>query len=36
MRKPAAERSIPSMQDLREEALVALESWGNKEDRIRY
>lgn len=36
MRKPAAERSIPSMQDLREEALVALESWGNKEERIRY
>ena len=34
--KPAAERSIPVEQALREEALAALQAWVNKEDRIRF
>ena len=36
IRKPAAERSIPMQQALRDEALVALQTWMKKEDRIRY
>ncbi len=34
--KPSAERAIPMRQALREEALVALQAWVKKEDRIRY
>jgi tRNA(Arg) A34 adenosine deaminase TadA len=34
--RPAAERSIPMVQALREEACVALEAWVTKQDRIRY
>ncbi len=36
IRKPAAERSIPMQQALRDEALIALQAWEKKEDRIRY
>lgn len=36
VRKPAGERSIPMQQALREEALVALQAWLKKEDRIVY
>ncbi len=36
IRKPAGERSIPMEQALREEAVVALQTWVKKEDRIRY
>ena len=36
VRKPTGERSIPMEQALREEALVALQAWAKKEDRIRY
>lgn len=34
--KPAGERAIPMQQALRDEALVALQTWMRKEDRIRY
>lgn len=34
--KPAGDRSIPMEQALRDEALVALQAWVKKEDRIRY
>ena len=34
--KPASERSIPVVQCLREQALVPLQSWIKKADRIRY
>ncbi|WP_397569684.1 nucleoside deaminase [Schlesneria sp. T3-172] len=34
--RPTAERAIPMQQALREEALVALQTWMKKEDRIRY
>ena len=34
--KPSAERAIPIEQALRDEALVALRAWTNKQDRIRY
>lgn len=34
--KPAGERAIPMRQGLREEAVVALQAWMKKEDRIRY
>jgi len=34
--KPAEERAIPMDQGLREEALVALKAWMEREDRIRY
>ncbi len=34
--KPTGERAIPMEQALREEALVALQTWVKKEDRIRY
>jgi tRNA(Arg) A34 adenosine deaminase TadA len=34
--RPAAERSIPAEQALRDEACVALREWLNKEDRVRY
>lgn len=34
--KPAGERSIPMVQALRDEAVVALQAWVKKEDRIRY
>jgi tRNA(Arg) A34 adenosine deaminase TadA len=36
IRKPVEERSIPMEQAMREEALVALQEWNKKEDRIRY
>lgn len=36
IRKPAVERAIPMQQALREEALVALQTWMKKENRIRY
>lgn len=36
VRKPAGERSIPMEQALRGEALVPLQAWVKKEDRIRY
>lgn len=36
MHKPAAERSIPIEQSLRGEAIVALQAWIEKQDRIRY
>jgi guanine deaminase len=36
IRKPVAGRSIPMEQAMREEALVALQAWMNKADRIRY
>ena len=36
IKKPAGERSIPIQQFLREEALVALQAWVKKVDRIRY
>jgi len=36
IRKPSAERAIPMQQALREEALVALEAWVKKEDKIPY
>jgi tRNA(Arg) A34 adenosine deaminase TadA len=36
VKKPAGERSIPMEQALREEAMVALQAWIRKEDRIRY
>lgn len=36
IRKPAGERSIPMKHALRDEALVALQTWMRKEDRIRY
>lgn len=36
IRKPAGDRSIPMQQALRDEALVALQTWMKKEDRIRY
>ena len=34
--KAAGDRSIPMEQALRDEALVALQAWIKKEDRIRY
>jgi hypothetical protein len=34
--KPAAKRSVPVQQGLREEALVTLQAWVKKEDRVRY
>lgn len=34
--KPMGDRSIPMVQSLREEAVVALTAWRNKEDRIHY
>jgi guanine deaminase len=34
--KPASERSIPVEQALRDEALVTLQAWMRKEDRIPY
>ncbi len=34
--KPVGERAIPVGQALRDEALVALRAWAEKEDRIRY
>ena len=34
--KAAGDRSIPMEQALRDEALVALQAWSQKEDRIRY
>jgi tRNA(Arg) A34 adenosine deaminase TadA len=34
--KPAGERAVLMEQALREEALVALQAWMKKEDRIRY
>lgn len=34
--KPAAERSIPMEQGLRDEARVAFESWARKKDRVPY
>jgi len=36
IRRSAAERSIPMEQAMREEALVALQTWVNKADRILY
>jgi tRNA(Arg) A34 adenosine deaminase TadA len=36
IRKPVARRSIPMEQAMREEALVALQAWMNKADRIGY
>ena len=36
IRKPVAGRSIPMEQAMRKEALVALQAWVNKADRIRY
>lgn len=36
IRKPAAGRSIPMVQAMREEALVALQRWVDKPDAIRY
>lgn len=36
VRKPTKERSIPMVQALRDEALVALQAWIAKADRIRY
>jgi guanine deaminase len=36
IRKPVAGRSIPIGQAMREEALVALQTWVNKADRIPY
>lgn len=36
IRQAAADRSIPAEQALRDEALVALQAWIEKEDRIRY
>lgn len=36
IRKPAAERSIPMEQALRQEAAFALQAWVKKEDRVRY
>lgn len=36
IRKSVAERSIPMEQAMREEALVALQKWLNKADRIPY
>ncbi|WP_437193057.1 nucleoside deaminase [Planctomicrobium sp. SH527] len=36
IRKPAGERELQMQQALREEALVALQTWMKKEDRIRY
>lgn len=36
MIKPPARRSIPMQQALRAEAIVALQAWIRKEDRIRY
>jgi guanine deaminase len=36
VRKPVARRSIPMQQAMREEALVALQTWVNKADRIPY
>lgn len=36
IQKPADERSIPTEQALRVEALVALHAWTAKNDRIRY
>lgn len=36
IRKPTGERSIPTEQALRDDALVALHAWMKKEDRIHY
>lgn len=36
IRKPGPERAIPTHQALREEAVVALQAWVRKEDRIGY
>ena len=36
IKKPSKERSIPMKQALRDEAMVALQSWMKKEDRIQY
>lgn len=34
--KPACQRAIPATQALRDEALVAFESWKRMENRVRY
>lgn len=34
--KPADQRSIPMVQALHHEAMVAFEAWNKKQDRIRY
>lgn len=34
--KPADQRSIPMVQALHHEAMVAFEAWNRKQDRIRY
>ncbi len=36
IRKPASERAVLMEQALRDEALLALQAWAKKEDRIRY
>ena len=36
MRKPSEKRSIPTQQALREEALVAMNAWMQKPDRVHY
>jgi len=36
IRKPVGERAVSMEQALRDEALVALQAWLKKEDRIRY
>lgn len=36
IQKPSDARAIPMRQALRAEALVALQAWASKEDRIRY
>lgn len=36
IRKPTGERAVPMEQALRDEALVALQVWAKKEDRVRY
>jgi guanine deaminase len=36
IRKPAGERAVPMEQALREEALVAIQAWVKKKDRIEY
>jgi hypothetical protein len=36
MQKPVEERSIPTQQKLREEALETFHEWQEKEDKIQY
>ena len=36
LKKPVSQRSIPTHQELREEALQAFEHWKEKEDKIQY